>query len=198
MKRFNIFNLEEEDISIDAGGDDSTATDADIEVGAKAEVEVVQDIAAVEDYIETLNDAIEVKYDLEDQVTKNEELIESGSVVTPDQVAVAQEAFYNSLSKLGPIANRINISRELSDPVPLSRLMITVEDQKGIIDKIIEKIKAFFKAIKDWFIKILQKIGIIKEIRDKKIRKIIDKVKKMDVDNLKSDDVVISEKLVDL
>ena len=61
MKRFNIFNLEEEDISIDAGGDDSTATDADIEVGAKAEVEVVQDIAAVEDYIETLNDAIEVK-----------------------------------------------------------------------------------------------------------------------------------------
>lgn len=168
MKRFNILALEEDDIQVNAGGDADVDTDSIIEQGQQAEVEVVSDIATLEEHMEAVTDALEVQQEVSDQVAKNEEMLENVSQVTPESVAVAQEEFYKSLSKLGQIPSLINISRELAEPLPLTRLRLTVEDQKGIIGTIIEKIKAFLKAIKDFFVKIFQKLGLIRKAQEEK------------------------------
>lgn len=190
MKRFNILALEEDDIQVDAGGDADVDTDSIIEQGQQAEVEVVSDIATLEEHMEAVTNALEVQQEISDQVAKNEEMLENVSQVTPESVAVAQEEFYKSLSKLGQIPSLINISRELAEPLPLTRLRLTVEDQKGIIGTIIEKIKAFLKAIKDFFVKIFQKLGIIRksqEVRhENSIKRLDNNIKKLNNDSKES------------
>ena len=116
---------------------------------AKTDAEIQQDVQAVEDLMEE-------KAVLEEQVEKNEELLSNpDAVVSTVDVEVSEECrdkvhyFLGYDSSIGKI--RLS-SESMYDDVksnPRKYLAISNEDIKETIKKIWEKIKAFFKKIWD-------------------------------------------------
>ena len=165
--RFNIFAAEEFDDSVvDGQGQVSETPVADQIESENSAVEINNEISTFEEHCDEVCSATEVADELQEQVDAQEEILEEKpEEVTEDTVAVAQEQFYITMSKIGSLQHYKTsgtISHEISAGTPTERLKLTCEGVKDFIEKVWEKIKAFFKKIVDWFKSILQKLGIIK------------------------------------
>lgn len=170
--RFNILNLEEfDDSQVEGQVEESTTPVADAIEDEDNVVELNNEISAFEEYCEENNNAIDAASELQDQVDAQEEIMENNpEQVTEQTVEVAQEQFYQTINKISSLrfyGTSGTISHELSAGTPLERLKVSCEGVKDFINAVIEKIKAFFKMIKNWLVKILQKFGILKKNEEK-------------------------------
>lgn len=123
---------------------------------AKTDSEIQQDIASIEQLMEE-------KAKLEDQAITNDELLSNpDAVVTATEVEVSEETRNEVQYALGYTSNmgKIRLSQEsIANDVrsnPRKYLVISNEDIKDTIKKIWQKIKEFFK-------KIIDKLGIAKK-----------------------------------
>lgn len=171
--RFNILALEEfDDSQVDGEVEQSSTPVADAIESENSAVELNNEVTTFEDHCEQQNEAIDTVTELQEQVDEQEEVLENNPEEVTDQtVEVAQEQFYitmNKITNLGYYGSAGTISHELSAGTSIERLKVSCEGIKDFISKVIDKIISFFKAIKDWFVKILQKIGLLKD-NNKKI-----------------------------
>ena len=114
-------------------------------------------------------EAVEASYILEDRVTKNTELLDSKEEVTVDDVISSQEALYLALGRLGMPKDRYGVSVE-GYMDNRTRLTVSNEGVKDILVMIWEKIKAFFKTIKDKIVKFFRWIFRLDKDTDKKMK----------------------------
>ena len=160
--RFNIFNAEEFDDTLDVGGDAEVSAIDSIEAETQA-VEMEEDVAEVEEVMASTEEAEEVADELTEQVEEQEKVIEeTPEEVTEDTVAVAQEAFFISISKIGALKDYKELRGSLgieSAGTPLEKLKLTCEGVWEFIKALIERIRiAFLKVgelIKKLYIKFL-------------------------------------------
>ena len=172
--RFNIFAAEEFDDSVvDGQGQVSETPVADQIESENSAVEINNEISTFEEHCDEICNATEVADELQEQVDTQEEILEEKPEdVTEDTVAVAQEQFYITMSKIGSLQHYKTsgtISHEISAGTPTERLKLTCEGVKDFINTAWEKIKAFFNKIINWFKSILQKIGILKKDTEKSV-----------------------------
>ena len=160
--RFNIFNAEEFDDTLDVGGDAEVSATDSIEAETQA-IEMEEDVAEVEEVMASTEEAEEVADELTEQVEEQEKVIEeTPEEVTEDTVALAQEAFFISISKIGALKDYKELRGSLgieSAGTPLEKLKLTCEGVWEFIKALIERIKiAFLKVgelIKKLYIKFL-------------------------------------------
>lgn len=148
--RFNIFTAEEFDDTIDAGGDaEVSAVDA-VESEAQA-VEMEEEVAEVQEVMASTEEAEEVVDELSDQVEEQEQVIEeTPEEVTDDTVAVAQEQFYISISKIRCLKEYTDIKRGLSTEsanTPVEKLKLSCEGVIEFIKVLCERIKLAFMKV---------------------------------------------------
>ena len=158
---------------------------------AKTDAEIQQDVQAVEDLMEE-------KAVLEEQVEKNEELLSNpDAVVSTVDVEVSEECrdkvhyFLGYDSSIGKI--RLS-SESMYDDVksnPRKYLAISNEDIKETIKKIWEKIKAFFKKIWDKIKAFFRKLGLKVKMRNNEVAKEKETVK----ENIKNNPNLKSKKM---
>lgn len=114
--------------------------------------------------IESYENCSNCEEELEEQVEViDEKLSEQPEEVTDSVVEVAQEAFYNSLSKV--LTNeelqevKTQVSTE-SNVLPVEKLILTRESIMDVIKKIVEKIKQAFQQVGQFFKKLWVKFVI--------------------------------------
>ena len=158
---------------------------------AKTDAEIQQDVQAVEDLMEE-------KAVLEEQVEKNEELLSNpDAVVSTVDVEVSEECrdkvhyFLGYDSSIGKI--RLSSESMYNDvrSNPRKYLAISNEDIKETIKKIWEKIKAFFKKIWDKIKTFFRKLGLKVKMRNNEVAKEKETVK----ENIKNNPNLKSKKM---
>lgn len=181
--KFNIFTAEEFDNDVVEGTgevkEESVVDQIETENDA---VEINNEISTFEEHCENCSDAVDAVTELQEQVNEQEEKIENApEEVTEEVVEVAQEQFYITMSKISHLGyyGEGKISHELSAGTPLEKLKISCEGVGDFIKKVIEKIKSFFVSIKNWFVKILQKLGIMSKATNESIKKDLEAIKVM-------------------
>lgn len=196
----SVFNVEEFDESVVEGAETTETTIADNIVASNDNVEINNEISSFEEQCEVFADANEVAGELQEQVEQQEEVIEEApESVTEDTVAVAQEQFYVTISKLGDLRNYSEdgrISRELSSGTPLERLKLSTEGVKEFIGKIIDKIIAFFKKIGSFFKNLWNKIFNSVEVKKEKANMTIKEISNIAVNiqaGMKVDEAIKNE-----
>lgn len=117
-------------------------------------VQIEQDNANIAEATAAVEEGVEVLDDTIDQVEEQEQILEQApEQVTEEVVQVAQEAFAYNMGRLQvPFDEfrRTKASVESYNTTPIAKLRATMEEEKGFIAKIIEKIKAFFSRIWEW------------------------------------------------
>jgi hypothetical protein len=160
--RFNIFTAEEFDDSADLGGDAEVSATDSIEAETQA-VEMEQDVAEVEEVMSSTEEAEQVADELTEQVEEQEKVLkETPEEVTEDTVAVAQEAFFVSMSKIGVLKDYKDMRGSLgleSASSPVEKLKLACESVWDFIKALIARIKIAFskvgELIKKLYIKFL-------------------------------------------
>ena len=143
------------DDAIAAGGDEPVEA-ADVVEAEQETAELVENQQKAEDQVAALEDAEVIADDLEDQLEEQEKIIEEKpEEVTEDTVAVAQEAMFISLAKLGMKYEDIRaqrISLESGDSTPLQKFQVCTEGLKDTLvkvkDGIINAVQAIVAQIK--------------------------------------------------
>lgn len=148
--RFNIFNAEEFDDSLDVGGDAEVSATDSIEAETQA-VEMEEDVNEVVEVMASTEEAEEVAEELTEQVEEQEKAIEeTPEEVTEDTVAVAQEAFLISISKIGALKDYKEMRGSLgleSASTPVEKLKLACEGVWDFIKALIAKIKIAFMKV---------------------------------------------------
>lgn len=164
--RFSIFNAEEFDDTLEdtsAAGETETVAE---QIQAECdEAELDETTETVENVMASTEEAEEVVEELEEQKEDAEKAIEENpEAVTDDTVAVAQEQFYITISRVAGLAEYrrfSNISHELSASTPMERLKLTCEGIGEFISALIAKIKLAYLKIKELFRKLYAKILVV-------------------------------------
>ena len=195
--RFNIFTAEEFDDSVVEGeGQVSETPVADAIEAENSAVEINNEVSTFEEQCDEVCEASEVVGELQEQVDAQEEVLEeTPEEVTEDTVAVAQEQFYITMSKLGSLEHYKTsgtISHELSAGTPAEKLKLTCEGVTEFIQNVWEKIKAFFRRIIDWFKGILRKLGILKDQAKKSSKDLKEEISDIAKENNVSEKEVIN------
>ena len=150
--RFNIFNAEEFDESVDLGGDAEVSATDSIEAETQA-VEMEQDVAEVEEVMASTEEAEQVADELTEQVEEQEKVLEeTPEEVTEDTVAVAQEAFFISMSKIGALKDYKDMKGSLgleSASSPAEKLKLACEGVWDFIKALIARIKMAISKVKE-------------------------------------------------
>ena len=150
--RFNIFNAEEFDESVDLGGDAEVSATDSIEAETQA-VEMEQDVAEVEEVMASTEEAEQVADELTEQVEEQEKVLEeTPEEVTEDTVAVAQEAFFISMSKIGALKDYKDMRGSLgleSASSPAEKLKLACEGVWDFIKALIARIKMAISKVKE-------------------------------------------------
>lgn len=167
--RYTLFNInnEEADLPIDneqnqeEENEDVLTSESPIEKLESSFNKTADDTAKE---IESFENCSNCEEELKDQVvTIDEQLSEQPEEVTEDVVEVAQESFYNSLSKVLTIEEFQDTKNKLSfesNITPVEKLVLTREGIMDVIKKIIEKIKQAFQQVGQFFKKLWVKFVI--------------------------------------
>lgn len=164
--RFSIFNAEEFDDTLEdtsAAGETETVAE---QIQAECdEAELDETTETVENVMASTEEAEEVVEELEEQKEDAEKAIEENpEAVTDDTVAVAQEQFYITISRIAGLAEYkkfSNIAHEISASTPMERLKLTCEGIGEFIMAIITKIRLAFSKIGELIKKLYVKISIV-------------------------------------
>ena len=123
----------------------------------------------IESMIDITDDTIDTANNLQEQQRINEDVLSSDKEVTVDDVISSQEALYLALGRLGMPKDRYGVSVE-GYMDNRTRLTVSNEGVKDILVMIWEKIKAFFKTIKDKIVKFFRWIFRLDKDTDKKMK----------------------------
>lgn len=154
---------------------DTVDTSDDLAV-SEAEAEITADN-------ESIDEAVEVSEELQEQADSNEEALENPEEVTEEQVEVAEECLKMNLARLGFVdmykeANsQFKLAHE-SYSSPAERLQVAQEGIKETIGKIIEMIRNIFRKIIMWFKKMYAKLIVMFNrnlARAKKVKELVAK-----------------------
>lgn len=186
--RFNIFNAEEFDVGTDLGGDAEVTAGDMIESETQA-IETEEEVAEVVSNIATTEEAEEVADELTEQVAEQEQVIEDAGdaskdvEVTEDTVAVAQEQFYITISKINCLKEYSEIKSRYSAEsysTPLERLKLSTEGVKDFILALIERIKMAFLKIKELIKKLYIRFLVMMTNVEKKAKALTKELESVD------------------
>lgn len=166
---------------------DGVAEPAEIDVteAIQAEednLEVQETESAIEEEQEQIEVQSEVVEELQEQDAAVEEKLESPAEVTPEDVAVAQEAFAFTLGRLAGNSSvykeykKIKVSYEDAKTDPVSALKLHREGIKDVMKSVWESLKTMFAKILSWCKKIYTKIVAIFTDFEKKAKALKEKV----------------------
>lgn len=165
MARRTLFTMESATLLPEGTLDNVTNVHIDNGLQDPTQVSEVT-VAAIEDDIQHLDSEItrevqvyeaneEALTNLQDTVAEQEQVIqETPEQVTEDNIQVAQECLAHSLGKLGINYKTFQVQRlsvETHKNFPVDKLKITLEGIKEVIANIIERIKAVFRRIAEFF-----------------------------------------------
>ena len=194
--RFNIFNAEEFDESVDLGGDAEVSATDSIEAETQA-VEMEQDVAEVEEVMASTEEAEQVADELTEQVEEQEKVLEeTPEEVTEDTVAVAQEAFFISMSKIGALKDYKDMRGSLgleSASSPAEKLKLACEGVWDFIKALIARIKIAISKVKELIKKLYIKFLVFFTNLIKRAKALGEELKKSDASktiNLSQDQIV--------
>ena len=185
FNRVNVALEELDEATLDSGEDiaadpdtqelDTVDTSDDVAV-SEAEAEITADN-------ESIDEAVEVSEELQEQAESNEEALENPEEVTEEQVEVAEECLKMNLARLGMVdmykeaSGQFKLAHE-SYSSPAERLQVAQEGIKETIAKIIEWIRNLFRKIMLWFKKMYAKLIVMFNrnlSRAKKVKEIVSK-----------------------
>lgn len=147
-------------------------------------LEVQETEVAIEEEQEQIEVQSEVVEELQEQDAAIEEKLESPAEVTPEDVAVAQEAFAFTLGRLAGNSSvykeykKIKVSYEDAKTDPVSALKLHREGIKDVMKSVWESLKTMFAKILSWCKKIYTKIVAIFTDFEKKAKALKEKVDK--------------------
>lgn len=167
--RYTLFNISNEEADLPIDNEQNQEEENEEVLTSESSIEKLEssfnktaDDTAKE--IESFENCSNCEEELKEQVvTIDEQLSEQPEEVTEDVVEIAQESFYNSLSKvltreeLQDTKNRISSE---SNILPVEKLILTRESIMDVIKKIIEKIKQAFQQVGQFFKKLWVKFVI--------------------------------------
>lgn len=179
--RFNIFNAEEFDVGTDLG-DDAEVTASDVVESEVQAIETEEEVAEVVSDIATTEEAEEVADELTEQVTEQEQVIKDAEV-TEDTVAVAQEQFYITISKINCLKEYSEIKSRYSAEsysTPLEKLKLSTEGVKDFVLALIERIKMAFLKIKELIKKLYLRFIVMMTNVEKKAKALTKELESVD------------------
>lgn len=165
--------------------------DGNIEDYAEANQELTKQTQSIEEHIDVVDN-------LNEQVKVQEETIEGDPYsITENSVELSQENLTINLGRLGVAVEEYhNLYRsnyrtrvaELNRPNALKKLKISNEGIADVIETIIEKIKAAFRALANMFKNLFQKLMDIFDNTGKKAEALLTKIDAATIDTNLSDD----------
>lgn len=187
---------EDDEILADGAGEPA---EIDVTEAIQAEednLEVQETEVAIEEEQEQIEVQSEVVEELQEQDAAIEEKLESPAEVTPEDVAVAQEAFAFTLGRLAGNSSvykeykNIKVSYEDAKTDPVSALKLHREGIKDVMKSVWESLKTMFAKILSWCKKIYTKIIAIFTDFEKKAKALKDKVDNtLTIENSKASDL---------
>lgn len=139
-------------------------------------------VQETEDLNEVVEETSEVAENLAEDVQQDEEKLEEPSSVTEEDVVQANESLVYNLAKLGYPYEQIKRMKVSSEAVtiPSERLRLSVEEKKGILATIWDKIKTFFTWIWDKIVAIAVKIVNLFKPAEKKLMSVKEQIKEVE------------------
>ena len=170
-------------------------------VQAEEDALEVQDIESnIEDEQTEIETQSEVVEELAEQDQAIEEKLETPAEVTPEDVAVAQEAFAFTLGRLANNSKvykdyrSMKVNHEDAKVDPISALKLHQEGVKEMASRVWESIKAMFARIGAWFKKMWAKLASMFGAYGKKAELLQNEVKALAPDTKLKDTAEIAKK----
>lgn len=179
--RKGIFGLSKEELDANGVSDESTVTFEPEDVIAAEEDadELAELVADTQESATEIEIAETTQGAVEEEVVRQEELLEKPEEITTTDVIVAQEKLNFAARMLGVDLADLGIStvsRENLDKSPITSLEVSLENAKEMVMNIIENIKIVFKKIIVNIKKIYVKIVVMFNRIDDTAKGLLDKI----------------------